>query len=228
MEQVIYRELKKKDYPEIENLIVNSFGLNHYLTDEVALSYMKHAYLQGCLAEQTFCRIAELNGKVVGVIMGKANNQYKIGHHIIPFCAALWHNLRMELVAKRNGFNIKDYQYLHKIYHDFLKESPVQYDGTLSLFAVDAKCRGFGVGTTLLNKMEEYYRSCGVKKIYLYTDSTCNTNFYDRHGFLRAAQKDLSMKQDNKPLQLNVFLYEKIFEREDGGDSSAITHCKNK
>ena len=164
MEQIMYRELQKKDYPAIEHLIASSFGLSRYLPDEQTLAYMKHAYLQGCLAEQTFCRIAEHNGKVVGVIMGKADNHYKLHQHIAPFCTALWYNLRMELAAKRKGINTKDYQQLHKIYHDFLKESSTSYDGTLSLFAVDATCRGFGIGTALLNHMQEYYHSCGVKK----------------------------------------------------------------
>lgn len=211
MKQIVYRELQKRDYPAIENLIESSFELDRYLSDEKVLAFMKHAYLQGCLAEQTFCRVAEQDGKVIGVIMGKADNRYQIRRHIQPFAATLWHSLRMEWTARRRRVCTRDYRRLHQIYRDFLKESPARYDGTLSLFAVDEKSRGFGVGTALLNALQAYYEDCGVKKIYLYTDSTCNTWYYERHGFQCAAERKLDMMQRNKPFRLNVYLYEKAF-----------------
>lgn len=188
MGQIIYRTLEKRDYSAIENLIDSSFDLHRYLIDGKTLTYMKHAYLQGCLAEQTYCRVAERDGSVIGVIMGKADKRYRMGSHAGAGLAALWYNLCMGAAARRSGYHVDEYQALHRIYRDFLNGRKEMYDGVLTLFAVRKDCRGMGVGTGLLDELQNYYHSCGVKKVYLYTDSSCNTGFYDSHGFVRAEE----------------------------------------
>lgn len=185
MEKVTYRPLTYADSPSIENLIADSFHLTRYVPDRKALARLKHTYLQSCLAEQTFCRAAEKNGALVGVIMCSAKSRYRLIPHLTYLCAELWHTAASLI----SGHGTRDYQDLHQIYRQLLEGRSHRYDGVLTLFAVDETCRGIGIGRELLRQAEAYLQSCGVRCIYLYTDSTCNTAFYDQHGFSRVDQR---------------------------------------
>lgn len=211
MDEIVYRELVKKDYPFVENLIDKSFGLYQYVPDETTLAQFKHTYLQTCLAEQTYCQVAEKNGKVVGVIMGKANVDYRLTAHILPIASGIWHTLRMKFMARRCGCSTSDYEHLHKVYREFLSGRSDKYDGILTLFAVDETCRGMGIGRKLLQELEKYFWAKEVSRIYLYTDSTCNTGFYDSHGFSGIDERTIQVTRDGQKVDLEVFFYEKSY-----------------
>ena len=46
--------------------------------------------------------------------------------------------------------------------------------------------------------------------MYLFTDSTCNYGFYDHMGFKKIKEHLISISSEGKPMDLNVFFYEKI------------------
>ena len=58
MGKVIYRNIEKKDYPQVQNLICTSFGLDSYVSDAKTLDIIKKRYLCSSLAEQTFNQVA--------------------------------------------------------------------------------------------------------------------------------------------------------------------------
>ena len=72
MEPVIYRNVRKEDYAQIEELINQSFGLHGYVSSSKVLKYIKKQYLYSCLAEATYTCVAVKGERVVGVIMGNA------------------------------------------------------------------------------------------------------------------------------------------------------------
>ena len=152
---------------------------------------MKHAYLQSCLAEQTFACTAERGGRPVGIIMCNAKNRYRLFPHLPSLWATLWHQLRMTAASRRYGCSTESFHQMHRIYHSLTEGRTHRYDGVLTLFAVDQACRGTGIGRELLRQAEAYLNGCGVRRIYLYTDSTCNTAFYDRHGFSRGETRQM-------------------------------------
>lgn len=211
MKEVIYRDIKKSDYEAIENLIVKTFNLDKYIEDEKVLTEIKHSYLQGCLAERTFCMVAEHEGKVVGVIMSNAKKEYNVIKHIPAIAKTLHYNLKIARLGRKNNVGVEGYENVHKTYADFIKDRKDEYDGVLTLFLVDESLRGYGIGRKLLNFAEKYYHRYRVKKIYLFTDSSCNTGFYDSHDFKKRDRKDLIMAYEGKKKILNVFLYEKTY-----------------
>lgn len=64
-------------------------------------------------------------------------------------------------------------------------------DGEITFLAVDPRLEGRGIGTLLLNELAR--RESG-KQLYLYTDSGCTYQFYERRGFARAGEKDIVME----------------------------------
>ena len=84
-----------------------------------------------------------------------------------------------------------------------LKESGRQFDGEVTLFAVEPSLQGKGIGTALFEKAQAYFAH---KNFFLYTDTGCNYSFYDTHGMhCVAKQKNQNPYQKNKPFY--IFLY---------------------
>lgn len=209
MAEILYRPIEEKDYVAVGEILNQAFGLFRYVSDSKTLESFKLKYVYGCLSEATYTCVAEQNGKVVGVIMGKSDKDYHFFHHLPYALKAIQYSMKMKRLAKGENAKagIRAYQELHKIYHSFSEKHRGEFDGVLTLFAVDENCRGYGVGKTLLSGLFEYLKKQEVKRIYLYTDTTCNYGFYEHKGFERLEEHPLSLARDGKPFQMNVFLY---------------------
>ena len=96
---------------------------------------------------------------------------------------------------------------VHEIYHNFSRKHKGEFDGVLTLFAVNENCRGLGVGKTLLAGLLEYLKKQDVKHIYLYTDTTCNYGFYEYQGFERLEEQSIVLTKDGHSFDMDVFLY---------------------
>lgn len=207
MEQIVYRNLKKQDYNEVADLLSHSFGLHRYVSDERLFRIFKKQYLYSCLSEATFSRVAEQNGKVVGVIMGNAKSDYRILPHIGFALKFLLYSFKMKIYGRKISDSVSGYHELHRIYRKFSQRHKGRFDGVLTLFAVSSECRGKGIGKKLLSDMETYWKERQTKSTYLYTDTTCNYGFYEHQGFIRLEEENLVLKSDGKPCEMGVFLY---------------------
>ncbi|MDD3346670.1 GNAT family N-acetyltransferase [Oscillibacter sp.] len=203
----IYRSLRPADFPAVKQLINESFALHTYIENESVLKCCLDAYLQSCLAEATFSCVAERSGVVIGVIMGKADSDDRLLPHVKPFLALAYHTLCMSLNALRAQCDLRDYRHLHRIYEELSASYPQRFDGVLTLFAVAGDCRGLGVGKQLLGRLLAYQKEHGVTSIYLYTDTTCNVGFYDRHGFVPLARQTMRVRRNHAYEEITVFLY---------------------
>lgn len=207
MQTIQYRPIEKKDYPMVGEILNQAFGLYRYVPDQQTLDCFKSQYVYGCLSEATYACVAEKDGEVVGVIMGQAKTEYRIGQHLRYVANTLKYSLKMVRFGKKCKAGIEDYKNLHRIYHTFSKRHKGEFDGTLTLFAVNEKCRGLGVGKTLLTGLLDYLQKNKVQHIYLYTDTTCNYGFYEHQGVERLEQQPMTLTKDGKTFQMDVFLY---------------------
>lgn len=210
MEKVIYRQIEKRDYTAVEEIINRSFGLFRYVSNREILDYFKKQYLYSCLAEATYAYVAVQNQKVIGVIMGNAKSEYHITSHLKYILKAFYFGTKMNRIKKSEARGIEDYKNVHHIYHSFSKEHSGEFDGVLTLFAVEEAARGLGVGKTLLNGLMDYLVRQDVKRIYLYTDSTCNYKFYEHQGFERLEEQNIELMRDESLFQMEIYLYEYI------------------
>ena len=207
MEPVIYRNVRKEDYAQIEELINQSFGLHGYVSSSKVLKYIKKQYLYSCLAEATYTCVAVKGERVVGVIMGNAKEEYSVFSHLPFLIKMCCFQLLLCLCLPFEGKIIRDYGRLHEIYQNFSARHKGEFDGVVTLFAVEKECRGTGVGKTLLNRLMRYLKKRNVKKIYLYTDTTCNYGFYEHQGFKRMEQQSMMLKRNGEVVDMDVFLY---------------------
>ncbi|MFQ9872719.1 MAG: GNAT family N-acetyltransferase [Oscillospiraceae bacterium] len=207
MKELSYRRIKREDYPAVGEILNQAFGLFRYVQDERSIQYLKRQYVYSCLAEATQTCVAVDGNTMAGVIMGNAQADYHLLPHLPFLLAAGWYGLLLFCRGKKCRSGLNGYRRLHKIYHTFSKCHEGEFDSVLTLFAVDERYRGHSIGKTLLNRLLRSLQNRGAKRIYLYTDTTCNVKFYEYQGFERLEEEPMVMIRDGKPAQMDVYLY---------------------
>ncbi|MEG2597571.1 MAG: GNAT family N-acetyltransferase, partial [Oscillospiraceae bacterium] len=203
----IYRKLNKTDFPAVKDLINESFGMHRYMTDQGVLNSCLNAYLQNCLSEATFTSVVEKDGVLIGVIMGKANSDYRVMPHLKALLSLGYHSTCMKLKSLLAHCNSSDYKKMNQAYHELSRDCNRKFDGVLTLFIITKSCRGLGVGKELLHRLLEYQKKHGVTSGYLYTDTSCNIGFYEHQGFERLGERIVQMRKDGAKTKLGVYLY---------------------
>lgn len=204
MKGLSYRKLQKSDYTEVQNIISDAFGLHNYVNDKKLLVIVKKMYLSSCLSEQKFNMVAVREGEIVGIIMGGSkNDKFKLSNilnvlKMLYYGTLLWFKIR----NKKGGFNE-----INRAYSELIAGMKDDLDGVLTLFAIKEDMRGLGIGKELLSRLNEYYLAHNTKRIYLYTDDTCNYGFYEHMGFERPKEKQVTVWRNNKKEKLDVYLY---------------------
>lgn len=209
MSKVIYRDLLKEDYNSIKSLICEAFGFKPFTNDENLLDSVLNIYLQNCIISSSYCKIAEINNEVVGIILGKAKEDKNKLWSIKNLISILKSFIKLISINSKNKKIIKELSNITSIYKDLIRNKENQFQGCIQLFIVSEKYRGLKIGKTLLSYLFSYMKSYKVNSLYLFTDTRCNYGFYDSQGFERIGEKKLLINS-NKEI-LNVFLYKYIF-----------------
>lgn len=205
MSKIIYRDIAKKDYNTIKELIGEAFGFNEFIKDKIFLDSVLTSYLQDCILESSFSKVAEKDNKVIGIILGKANkdNTQLIKEH--ESLNSYSPELKSIMEVKENKIVINELLQIKDTYNEIIEGRKDDFQGCIQLFIVSKESRGLGIGKTLISHLFNYMRSMDVQSLYLYTDTRCNYKFYDSQNFKRLNEKEIyfnSLKE-----KLNVFLY---------------------
>lgn len=205
MDKIIYRDLMQKDYDTIKKLIAEAFGFGEFIKDEVLLDTITGFYLQECVDDSSFSKVAEKDDKVIGLILGKAKDDKISLKNILNTTKIDETEIGKILADEKNRKVIKEFAKIQEVYKELIKGSEDNFEGCIQLFIVSKEARGFGIGKTLLNYLSEYMKFNNVRSLYLYTDTRCNYGFYDSQNFKRLAEKELIFESIDSTL--NVFLY---------------------
>ena len=203
--KVMYRELHKGDYEIIKKLIGDAVGFSEFIKDPDFLNLILNSYLQECILDSSFSKVAIKNGKVIGIILGNANkdkNKIKSFHNRISLISSL---IKIMFTKNDNKKDLKEFSKIQKTYKEIFNGNKNNFQGCIQLFIVSKEFRGLGVGTSLMNYLFDYMKSTKVKSLYLYTDTRCNYQFYDKNNFKRLNEKKVHFNRVNE--SLNIFLY---------------------
>lgn len=205
MENVIYRNILKEDYPSIKHLINKAFGFDEFLKAPVFLDSTLNIYLQECILSSNYSKVAVKNNKVIGIILGSSKNDKNKLRKPHNYLSALSSFIKITFTKKENKKTLKEFGKIQDIYNEMIKNKENKFQGCIELFIVSEESRGLGVGKTLLNQLFNYMTSTNVNSLYLYTDTRCNYGFYDSQNFKRLMEKELKFQV--VPETLKIFLY---------------------
>ena len=146
---------------------------------------------------------AYIDGKFAGVLLADMLGEKKAYKSIYASLFIKTAELFMGMLFK-GGANVYS-ETNDKMLAEFKgKNSP---DGEMNFLAVDPKLNGKGIGTVLLNELSKREKG---KLIYLFTDSGCTYQFYDKRNFDRNFERDIVLNLHDKDIPLTCFLYSKV------------------
>lgn len=182
---VIYRPIEKKDYKGLGDIIVDTWRFHEISPNARTVAHFGCSYLLTSLLNQTYHQVALVDGKPAGIIISADKRKKKLNFkyllQLMPYgISLLWDR------------NLKERNRHWKGYHEkteaLLSKTGVHFDAELTLFIVDEKYRGLGIGGQLYQNLMDYYEREQVESFYLQTDTGCSYEFYESHGLDRLAQ----------------------------------------
>lgn len=203
--KITLREYQEKDFKTLEKIIRQTW---HYdeLTDSSTATKLARVFLSSCLTNYTFSRVAIDNGVPIGIILANHKSVHK--------CPLKLRLKQMKAVlslylSKEGRQVMKIFENVSGIDKLLLKQCG-NYPAELALFAVDSTYRGKGIGKQLFQSVIEYMKKEEVKKFYLFTDTSCNYQFYEHQGMIRRCEKEHTFDIKGQSAKMNFFIYDYI------------------
>ncbi|MFR6018953.1 MAG: GNAT family N-acetyltransferase [Paraclostridium sordellii] len=205
MKRVIYRNILDSDYEIIKQLIGDAFGFTEFIKDKELLDIVLSGYLQDCILDSSFSKVAQMDSKVIGFVLGNAKkDKNRISNCGNPLN---FNNNEIDLMIsnEENKNLLKEFSKFTDTYKELIKKKENTFQSCIQLFVVSRESRGLGVGKNLIKYLFDYMKSMDVKSLYLFTDTRCNYGFYDSKNFNRIDEKEVYF--DSIGSSLNIFLY---------------------
>lgn len=207
MTEITYRSYQPGDAEDIKQILNEAFYIHRYVSGDTVLDSALEIYLRECLLGSTWTRVAVKDGHAVGVIMGRVAGQPRLAGRITNRLLSWGHMARALLLGVTQWSSMRQYFAFDHVYAQLRKKTNHPLTDELTLFAVSATTRGHGVGKALYAHYMRHLRSHGRKDFYLYTDSLCTFQFYEKQGMTRTVSQDMDLVLEGKPERLGVYLY---------------------
>ena len=197
------RNIQKKDYKQAIQYAIKGMNFNMYLDNAFLLNlYGKYFwYLELCNATQVIA--AYQNNELVGVLLAEIKGEEK--KH-----TTLWKRVYVKIFNfLQNTFYSGGVSLYDTANKEMLEKYKMKYtpDGEIRFLAANPNINGKGIGTLLLQELSR--REPG-KRIYLFTDTNCTYQFYEKRGFERVGEKDIVLDMITHNAPLKCLLYSKI------------------
>lgn len=202
--EITLREYRKEDSKALEDIIREAWQYDEFCSPKIAAK-LAGIFLYSCLANQTFTRVAVVEGNPTGIIMGKNIKAYK--------CPLKYRVKQIQLISSLylSGEGRRVFKMFHNINqtdNELLRDCGKEYMGEVAFFAVSEKCRGIGIGKVLFNSLLDYMKKEQIQDFYLFTDTSCNFGFYEHQGMKRQGVKNMFFTVNGLRKEMDFFIYD--------------------
>lgn len=203
-EHITLRPITRNDYPLIEDIIRRTWKYDALSSNPKDAEHMARLYLRSCLRRATFSCVADVDGKALGIILaGSKKSVPKFA--IRRTLSQLW-SIALLFTTKTGRGIGKFFSIFDQADEELLKNAGNAFDAEICFFAVDESTRGTGVGKMLFNQALDYLKHEEAKTLYLFTDSSCTYQFYEKRGMRRMGEKAVEFSP-HTDYRLNMFIY---------------------
>ncbi len=175
---ICYKPLAEKYYNDIKKMICDTWQFDKYVPEQFLRIFVDTVFYS-YLCECNYSRIALIDNKVNGVMLA----HFKTGNiNLKYFMLMIFSALRLSMNSEgRKCLKIlKNISICEKEIQKAVKAN----SNRLLLLIVDKNMRNCGIGSALINILEQ---KC--KSYRLITDTLCNHTFYDKKGFRNVNSK---------------------------------------
>lgn len=203
-ENVMLREYREDDRAFIEKIIREAWNYDRFCSGKTA-EKMACLFLDSCLSNQTFARVAVIDGETVGVIMAKNFAKHK--KSISKFVKMGVSILSLYLTSDGRRA-MKIFENVNSVDKQLLSRCDNSYDGELAFFAINGNFRGCGIGRLLFESALSYMTEENMRNFFLYTDTSCNYKFYEHFGLQRRGEKEIGLHLGDETEKMTFFIYD--------------------
>lgn len=206
MSEVLIREMIKKDYSFIHDLLYETWYKDESENRELQVA-LAEIYLNHCLNRSTMGLVAEVDGEQTGFILAKVNSEEPILRQFQtdPYKALLPVLEASEVERATQTTYLKRELEANA---EMLEQSKTNFDAEICLFIVSPKVRGSGVGNQLYQKLLDTFKRLDVENYYLYTDDACNVTFYEKRKMYRAQARPFNPNETLEESSFNLYFYQ--------------------
>lgn len=208
---VIYRPYEDRDAEGVMAIINDAFHIHRYTRRRCLERSALENYLDECLQGSSHARVAVLDGKVVGVVMGRVRGEPILPGRVRRRARILAGRAWLLTAGLPQWRTLRSFFSFERAYEELCEEARRAGTWSLSdevtLFAVNSVARGRGVGSVLYRDLMSHLREHGRTELFLYTDELCTYRFYERAGLVRAAERNLDLEVPGLPGTVGVYLY---------------------
>lgn len=194
------KALAKQDYGKAMKFAIPGMHLHWYLKNKLLLALYARYFFYLELGKATEAIGAYLDGELVGVLLAEIYGETKVKTAWWQTAYVWLFNRLQKLFA---GSGVGEYDQVNQDLLDtYLKER--RPCGEIVFLASDLAAPVKGIGTKLLNELKQRARG---KEVFLYTDSGCTYQFYEKRGFTQAANRQTVVSVLGKKQDLTAMLY---------------------
>ncbi len=195
------KELDKKDFKKAIQYAIRGMHFDEYSNSNfIVQTYGRYFwYLEYTNATQVIA--AYEKDVLLGVLIADMKGEPKAYQ---SFWKVLYVKILDAIQTLIYGNGVMSYMEANREMFDKYTEKH-EPDGEIRFLAADPDSKVRGIGTYLLNELSR--REAG-KEVYLFTDTNCTYQFYERRGFERAGEKDIVLELSGD-VDLKCLLYRK-------------------
>lgn len=196
------KDIRKKDYEKAIQFAIKGMHFDWYLNNKFLLNAYGRYFWYLEINRATQILAAYVDGKFVGVLLAEIEGEEKKKQ---SFPQKIYVKL-VDLIQRtffKDGAGLYEDTTKEQLAHYLKSNTP---DGEIVFLAADPDCKIKGIGTALLNALEEKERG---KILYLYTDDACTYQFYEHRGFKRVEEKEVVLEMPKGKVPLKCFIYSK-------------------
>lgn len=196
------KPVSKRDFKKAIEFCRIGMNVDRYTDKPFEISLYSKYFWYMELLRATQIIGAYIDGKFVGVLLADMNGEKKAYKSLYASLFIKTAELFMGMLFKGGANVYSDTN--EKMLADFTKKN--KPDGEMNFLAVEPDLNGMGIGTALLEELSKREKG---KLIYLFTDTGCTYQFYDKRNFSRDGEENIIMNLHRKEIPLTCFLYSK-------------------
>lgn len=201
--EVIIHQIKKQDFNTARKFAIEGMHLRWHVKRKIALYLYSKYFWCGEISKATRAYGAYIGDNLVGVLLVKMKGEKTVYH--MPVRKKV-----INIFKKLIGFFYDGASGAYdSVNREMLKSFQKRNisDGELNFFAVNPEIKGKGIGSKLLNRLQEDEAG---KRIFLYTDSGSTYQFYEHRGFQMEECREVELNFGKRKVPLTCYLFSKI------------------